>query len=198
MNDSGYWRWMMKIIHKIYWRWMIQFIEDEWRWLSIRIFEDDWLKLFIKFIEDDWLSIRFIEDEWSKFIVWWMIVIFHKIHDQAHCEMIDDQDLLCVEIIMVDWWWELLCVGIIMIYDQYQLNWKMRCNNESFCWNFAPEHFDQCVIWLKSTTQIFNEYVQLMRKNDKIFMVDDKTHDTNVSRFIVWQNIYGWYMIDNS
>jgi hypothetical protein len=83
INDSNYWRWMIKIIHeiihKIYWRWMIQVIEDEWLKLSIRFIDDEWFKLLkmndsnywrwmIQIIEDEWLrlSIRFIEDEWFK------------------------------------------------------------------------------------------------------------------------------------
>jgi hypothetical protein len=45
MNESNYWKWMIRII------------DDEWWWLSMR------------FIEEQWLSTRFIVDEWFKLLM---------------------------------------------------------------------------------------------------------------------------------
>jgi len=67
MNDSDYWRWMIKIIHRFiddeWWRWMIKIIEDEW----FKLLQDEWLRLFIKFIcvdtIDEWLKLLKMNDE---------------------------------------------------------------------------------------------------------------------------------------
>jgi len=53
MNDWDYWRWIIKILHKIYWRSMIQNIEDEWFKL-LKVNDSDYWRWIMKIIEDEW------------------------------------------------------------------------------------------------------------------------------------------------
>jgi hypothetical protein len=50
MNNSDYWKWMIKII------------EDDWSDLSTRFIEDESLKLSMKFIEDEWWRLLKMND----------------------------------------------------------------------------------------------------------------------------------------
>jgi len=57
MNDSDYWRWMILIIEDEWFKLLEMNDEDYWRWM-MKIIGDELFGLSIKFIEDEWL--RFI------------------------------------------------------------------------------------------------------------------------------------------